>query len=47
MRNLVFDIEEIIDKPTDLDVWVVYQTEKELENVHCLHQLLWKVKFDP
>lgn len=30
MRNLVFEIEKVIDDPTDLDVWVVYQTEPEL-----------------
>ena len=47
MRNLVFDIKEVIDKPTDLDVWVVYQTEKELDMYHSLKLLLWDVQFDP
>lgn len=47
MRNLVFDIQEIIDKPTDLDVWVVYQSEKELKNAHSLHKMLWEISFDP
>lgn len=47
MRNLVFDVQEIINKPTDLDVWIVYKSEKDLENVYSLNQLLWKVSFDP
>ena len=47
MRNLVFDIHEVIDDEKNLDVWVVYQSEKDLENAYSLHKLLWKVHFDP
>ena len=28
MRNLVYEIEEIIDQPDSLDIWIVYQSEK-------------------
>ena len=47
MQNFILNIEEVIDMPTNLDVWVVYETEKGLEDVYSLHKLLWKVNFDP
>ena len=46
MRNLLFKVEEVINEPENLDVWVVFQTEKELEKYHSLYNLLWKVSFD-
>lgn len=47
MRNLVFDVQEVIDKQTELDVWIVYHGEKDLEHAYSLSQLLWKTTFDP
>ena len=37
----------MIDEPSDQDVWVVFQTEPDLENYHSLKMLLWDVQFDP
>ena len=47
MRNLIFEVEEVIDDSSDPDVWVVYQTEPDLENYHSLKMLLCNVQFDP
>ena len=47
MRNLIFEIEVVIDDPTDLDVWVIYKTEPGLENYYSLKKLLWEIQFDP
>ena len=43
MRNLIFEIEEVIDDPTDLDVWVIYKTEPGLQNYYSLKKLLWEI----
>lgn len=47
MRNLVYEMKEVIDQPQSLDIWVVYCTEKELDQCYSLSSLLWDIKFDP
>ena len=47
MRNMVFEINEVIDEPTNLDIWVVYFSEPELDQSYSLKSLLWKIHFDP
>lgn len=47
MRNLIVDIDEIIDEQDNLDVWVVFQTTLfKNREPHSLQQLLWKQVFD-
>ena len=43
MRNLIFEIDEVIDEQNDLDVWVIYNTEPGLEKYYSLKKLLWDV----
>ena len=47
MRNLVFNKIELINEPEDLDVWVVFQPERDLKQYYSLYNLLWNVSFDP
>lgn len=47
MLNLVFEVDEILDDKANPDVWVIYQTEEELEKYWSLNQLLFDIKFDP
>ena len=47
MRNLVFNKIELINEPEDLDVWVVFQPERDLNQYYSLYNLLWNVSFDP
>lgn len=46
MRNLIFDINMVIDEIDDQDIWVVYSPEKELNQFNCLNDLLWRISFD-
>lgn len=46
MKNLVFDIEKVIDVPEQPDVWVIYQSEKDVELYQSLQSSLWSIKFD-
>ena len=46
MRNLLFQIDYIIDEPNSLDVWVVHHPEKDVDKYHSLYNLLWKISFD-
>jgi len=38
MRNLVYDVQEILDEPTNLDVWVIYQGEiyQSVRDLDCV-----------
>ena len=40
-------MQEIIDEPSNLDVWVVYQPEEDVEYCQSLHKALWNISFDP
>lgn len=45
MRNLVFEVQEIIDNKDQLDVWIIYHTEKNIEHFHSLQSCLWSISF--
>ena len=47
MKNLVFDVETVIDAVESQDVWVIYKTQPEIEKYFCLNELLFKLEFDP
>lgn len=47
MRNMVFQLEDVIDDPKEKDVWLIYQAEKGLENAISLQTSLWQISFDP
>lgn len=48
MRNIIFDIQEIVEKPDLLDVWVIYQPNilEKITEAYSLEQLLWNKEFD-
>lgn len=43
MKNLVFEIKEVIDDESDQDVWVVFESEDHVEQYYTLHSLLYKI----
>lgn len=45
MHHYLFEIREIIDEPEDLDAWIVYQSEANIEGFQSLQELLWDVSF--
>ena len=47
MKNLILDIEDVINRPVDIDVWIVFHPEKSLDHAHSLQMLLWDQSFDP
>ena len=47
MRNFVFEIQEVIDKQSNLDIWVVYNSDSDLDKCYSLYTLLWDIHFDP
>lgn len=44
MRNIIFDVKEIVE--TSLDIWVIYEPEKHLDSYQSLHHALWEISFD-
>ena len=46
MKNLVFHLNKIIDEPNQLDVWVVYKTERDIDQYHNLHSCLFQIHLD-
>lgn len=46
MRNLLFQVHEVIDDENEPDVWIVFQPEKDLYSYHSLYNLLWTITFD-
>ena len=47
MRNLVFEIQEVIDETGSPDVWVIYKSEPDLDQSYSLGSLLWDIRFNP
>lgn len=47
MRNMVFLLQEVVDDPHNLDVWVIYQHEQGLNKCASLQSSLWQINFDP
>lgn len=39
MRSLLFEILEVQEK--DEDIWVIYESESDLEHTWSLYNLLW------
>lgn len=47
MRNLILDIERLIDEESSRDVWVVYKYEDGLDKYYSLSNLLFEIAFNP
>lgn len=47
MSNHVFEIEKIINNQDEEDAWIVYHSEKEIEQFRSLNDLLWNIEFNP
>lgn len=47
MQNFIMCIEEVIDKPEDPDIWIVFESESDLHEFESLHKLLWNIQFNP
>ena len=43
MKKQVFEIKQVIDNPTESDVWVVFATEKDIEKYHSMHSLMYNI----
>ena len=43
MKNLVFEVKEILDDPNEQDVWIVFKTEDKLDEYQTLHSCLFKI----
>ena len=43
MKNLVFEVKEILDDPNEQDVWIVFKTEDKLDQYQTLHSCLFKI----
>lgn len=47
MRNIIFNVERIVDDPEEMDTWVIYQPNILGGRVaYSLEQLLWQIEFD-
>ena len=47
MDNLIISIDEVIDDENNLDVWIIFETYKDLDKYNSLYNLLWNISFDP
>ena len=46
MKNLIFDVHEIINKPMKPDLWIIYKPDLYLKYAYSLQMLLWELSFD-
>lgn len=47
MKNLLLEVDFVINNEADEDVWIVYKSEEELDKYYSLSQLLFDIDFDP
>lgn len=45
-KNFVFELDQIIDREGDPDVWIVFKNEPDNEHYYSLSSLLWQMTFD-